>query len=342
MPTDPAATARIDEELAAIADEPSLAALEERYLGRQGLFAAELAATRHLPEDRKKERKAAIKDREREAAAAIAAKRLALDLASRDEALKGEAEALAHVPPKVGHLHPLTVTVRKMNAYFERLGYSVVAGPEIETEEFGFRRLNVPEDHPARDMQDTVYIEHPDRFLRTQTSSTEAHVLAEHKPPFKVVIPGRAYRNEKPNKTNHFVFHQYQGVVVLRDTSMRELFGAIRGLFEELYGKDVVIRFRNKYYPEVEPGVGPDMRCFNCAGAGCAVCKHVGWIEMGGAGMIHPAVMRAAGLDPKEWRGFAFGLGLDRWVMAHYRITDIRTLLGGHLAYKHHEHARAI
>ena len=185
-------------------------------------------------------------------------------------------------------------------------------------------------------MQDTIYIAEPHTLLRTQTSSIEARLLASVKPPFKVVCPGRVYRNEKANKSNHFIFHHYQGVVVLPETSLRDLFGTFTALFKHMYGDKVVIRFRSKYYPEVEPGVGPDMQCFNCRGKGCGVCKGVGWIEMGGAGIIHPKVMRMAGLDPKKWRGFAFGLGLDRWVMAKYNITDIRTLLGGDLAYNYH------
>jgi phenylalanyl-tRNA synthetase alpha chain len=180
----------------------------------------------------------------------------------------------------------------------------------------------------------TIYIEEPNVLLRTQTSSIEARCLAGFKPPYKVVSPGKAYRNEKVNKSNHFIFHQYQGFVVLPETNLKDLFGVFTYLFRHMYGEDVVIRYRNKYYPEVEPGVGPDMRCFNCQGSGCAVCKQVGWIEMGGAGMIHPKVLAMAGLDSKQWMGFAFGLGLDRWVMAKYKITDIRTLLGGNLAYK--------
>jgi phenylalanyl-tRNA synthetase alpha chain len=161
--------------------------------------------------------------------------------------------------------------------------------------------------------------------------------LANYKPPFKIVSPGRVYRNESVNKSNHFIFHHYQGVVVVEKTSLKDLFGILDVLFRKMYGPDVVVRYRNKYYPEVEPGVGPDMQCFSCHGAGCPLCKGVGWIEMGGAGMIHPRVMQKAGIDTEKWMGFAFGLGLDRWVMAKYKITDIRTLLGGNLGYKYYE-----
>ena len=245
-----------------------------------------------------------------------------------------ESQSNTHSLPKVGHLHPITITERLLNKAFKDLGFSIYNGPEIETDEYCFQRLNVPLDHPAREMQDTIYIREPDVLLRTQGSSIESRVLSQEKPPFKVAFPCIVYRNEKVTKSNHFIFHHYQGVVVGQNITMKDLFGTINKLFQSLYGPEVKVRFRTKYYPEVEPGVGPDMQCFNCKGAGCGICKGVGWIEMGGAGIIHPKVLKMAGIDPTVYRGFAFGLGLDRWVMANHNIKDIRTLLGGNLAYK--------
>jgi len=236
-----------------------------------------------------------------------------------------------------GHLHPLTQTENQLNELFRTLGFSVYDSPQIETDEFCFERLNVPKDHPARGMQDSIYIKEPEILLRTQTSSIEARLLSEQKPPFKAVAPGTCFRNEKVNKSNHFVLHQYQGVVVDKNVTMKDLFGTLNLLFKTLYGPDVIIRFRNKYYPEVEPGVGPDMQCFVCHGTGCPTCKGAGWIEMGGAGMIHPLVLKMANIDPHQWKGFAFGLGLDRCTMAKFKIKDIRTLMGGNLAYKPNE-----
>ena len=236
--------------------------------------------------------------------------------------------------PKIGHLHPITVTERKLNQLFRKLGFSIYDAPQIETDEFCFQRLNLPSDHPARDLQDSIYIKEPDLLLRTQTSSIEARLLANEKPPFRAAFPGQIYRNEKVNKSNHFTFHQYQAVVVDQNITLKDLFGTMDLMFRTLYGPDVVTRYRLKYYPEVEPGVGPDMQCFACHGAGCPVCKGAGWIEMGGAGIIHPKVLSMAGIDPAIWSGFAFGMGLDRWTMANFNITDIRTLTGGNLAYK--------
>ncbi len=235
---------------------------------------------------------------------------------------------------KFGHLHPITVTIREINSIFRSLGFSLYDGPEIETDEYCFQRLNVPRYHPARDLQDTIYIKEPNILLRTQASSIEARLLEKEKPPFKVAFPARVYRNEKVNKSNHFIFHHYQGVAVDKNISLKDLIGTIDTLFKHLYGQKAIVRYRCKYYPEVEPGVGLDIQCFNCHGRGCPLCKGAGWIEMGGAGIIHPLVLQKAGIDPNKWRGFAFGLGLDRWVMTKYNIKDIRTLLGGNLAYK--------
>jgi phenylalanyl-tRNA synthetase alpha chain len=241
--------------------------------------------------------------------------------------------------PKIGHLHPVTQTERQLNAVFKKLGFSVYNSPEIVTDEFNFERLNVPKDHPARDMQDSIYIKEPEYLLRTQTSTIESYLLqAKSKNlPIRAAFPGSVFRNEKVNRSNHFVFHQYQAVVVDKGVTMKDLIGTMDLMFKTLYGPNVVVRYRCKYYPEVEPGVGPDMQCFSCHGKGCPLCKYAGWIEMGGSGMIHPQVLAKAGIDPKIWSGFAFGMGLDRWTMAQKNIKDIRTLMGGNLAYKPNE-----
>jgi len=241
--------------------------------------------------------------------------------------------------PKIGHLHPVTQTERQLNAVFKKLGFSVYNSPEIVTDEFNFARLNVPANHPARDMQDSIYIKEPEYLLRTQTSAIEAYLLQQKKDnlPIRAAFPGSVFRNEKVNRSNHFVFHQYQAVVVDKNITMKDLIGTVDLMFKTLYGPNVVVRYRCKYYPEVEPGVGPDMQCFSCHGKGCPLCKYAGWIEMGGAGMIHPKVLEAAGIDSKIWSGFAFGMGLDRWTMAQKNIKDIRTLMGGNLAYKPNE-----
>ncbi|HOI96945.1 MAG TPA: phenylalanine--tRNA ligase subunit alpha [Candidatus Pacearchaeota archaeon] len=318
-----------------------LKAFSAQYLGKKGKISGIFSQMKDLESEERKrigqEINAYVRDiecRVQEAEARFSKNGQAV----QEKILVQDAERFEYKIPKIGHLHPITNTINEMNAIFTSMGYSIMDGREIEEDEYCFKRLNVPDDHPARGMQDTIYIKEPNILLRTQTSSIESRTLANYKPPFKIVSPGRVYRNEKVNKSNHFIFHHYQGVAVLERLSLKDLFGTLNMIFEKMYGRDVVTRYRNKYYPEVEPGVGPDMQCFNCKGRGCPLCKGIGWIEMGGAGIIHPRVMEMAGIDNGKWMGFAFGLGLDRWVMAKYNITDIRTLLGGNLGYKYYEY----
>ncbi|MEA2113346.1 MAG: phenylalanine--tRNA ligase subunit alpha [Patescibacteria group bacterium] len=333
----------LDRDILALDSLEELKNIQRKYLGKkEGIIKKLISGIGNLREKEKKELAPLIQKAQKTAVKLFEEKEKELEKSGSKQELKKQAEDIGYKTPKIGHLHPITQTVREMNKIFISLGFSIADGPEIEEDEYCFRRLNVPLDHPARDMQDTLYIQEPNFLLRTQTSSIEARVLEKYRPPLKVVSPGRVYRNEKVNKSNHFIFHHYQGFVVLEKTSLKDLFGIFTALFKKMYGSDVTMRYRNKYYPEVEPGVGLDMRCFRCKGRGCSLCKGVGWIEMGGAGIIHPNVMKMAGIDNRKWMGFAFGLGLDRWVMARYKITDIRTLLGGNLGYKYYENENTL
>lgn len=316
--------------------------IKEEYFGKKGYVKTLLKKLKELPVEEKRLQGPKIQQIQKTAQSLILEKEKVLKEKKLDIKLKEQAEELDFNLPKIGHLHPITQTIREMNALFESMGFSIMDGPEIEEDKYCFQRLNVPMDHPARDMQDTIYIEEPDYLLRTQASSIESRAIEKYDPPFKIVSPARVYRNEKVNKSNHFIFHHYQGVVLSKDISLKDLFSTFNVLFKKMYGENVKVRYRNKYYPEVEPGVGPDMQCFQCKGKGCPLCKGVGWIEMGGAGIIHPNILRMAGKNPKKWRGFAFGLGLDRWVMAKYKISDIRTLLGGNLGYKYYENENTL
>jgi len=331
----------LKKEIDSIASMEELSKVRNKYLGKNGLIKIS-PNIKNLSIPERKKLSFEFHNLKEAAEKIIFEKERELNKFHSLELLKNDAEELDFNVPKIGHLHPITQTVRMLNNLFIEMGYSVMDGPEIETDDYCFKRLNVPEDHPARDMQDTIYIKEPNYLLRTQTSSVEARVLEKYKPPFKVVCPGRVYRNEKVNKSNHFVFYHYQGFVILPKITLKDLFGTLDYIFKEMYGPNVVVRYRNKYYPEVEPGVGPDMQCFKCNGAGCPLCKGVGWIEMGGAGIRHPNVLRMAGIDPNKWMGFAFGLGLDRWVMAKYNIVDIRTLLGGNIGYNPYENENTL
>ena len=237
-------------------------------------------------------------------------------------------------PKKTGMLHPTSIVIREMNEFFKYYGYSFPEGPEVETAEYNFRKLNLPEGHPATDLQDTLFISEPNILLRTHTSSVESRILSNYKPPIKAVFPGKCFRNETANSTNGSFFHQYQGVVVDKGITIQHLFSTLESFHKFLFGDNVELRFRYKYYPEVSPGVGVDMKCNFCHGTGCTVCKHRGYIEVLGSGMIHYNTLKMCGIDPEEYTGFAFGMGLDRLVMQKFKITDLRKLYGGGIVYR--------
>jgi phenylalanyl-tRNA synthetase alpha chain len=235
---------------------------------------------------------------------------------------------------KTGALHPTTQLIREMNDFFRYYGFSIAEGPEIETEEYNFRKLNLPEGHPATDLQDTLYINSKlGVLLRSHTSSVESRILTDYKPPIRAVAPGPCFRNETPNSTNGSFFYQYQGVVVDKGITIQHLKSTLELFHKFLFGNDVVLRFRYKYYPEVSPGMGTDMRCKFCNGAGCPVCKYRGWIEILGSGMIHYNTLKLCGIDPEVYTGFAFGMGIERLVMQKFGIEDIRDLYEGGTVY---------
>ena len=235
---------------------------------------------------------------------------------------------------KTGNLHPLTLVKRDLYQFFHYYGFSVYDGPEIETDYYNFEMLGVPANHPARELQDSLYIMEPEILLRTQTSSIESRILKEMDPPIRFVVGDRAFRNETESRTNSSFFHQFQGVYIDRNITMGNLKWIFTKALKHVLGEDTVIRFRAKYYPEVEPGMSPDILCKFCNGAGCEVCKKRGWIEIAGGGMIHPSTLEKADIDPKIYSGFAFGWGLDRIVMQRYKIDDLRVLYGGQIIYE--------
>ena len=234
---------------------------------------------------------------------------------------------------RVGRLHPTTQVIAEMSRIFAHMGFSAMEGPEIETDEYNFEKLNLPKDHPARSLQDVLYIAEPDILLRSHTSSVETRTLEKYSPPFRVYVAGKCYRYETVNASNNAMFYQFQGVALQKVLSMADLKGVLYNFAHEFFGSTRKIRYRCKYYPEVEPGVGMDLDCTFCKQKGCGVCKGRGWIEMLGAGMIHPNILKKFNYDPKEISGFAFGMGLDRIVMDRFQIPDIRSLYNGDINY---------
>lgn len=231
-----------------------------------------------------------------------------------------------------GHLHPLTQVMREIVDSFTAMGFEVADGPEVESEHYNFDALNVPKDHPARDMQDTFWVKGvPQTVLRTHTSAVQVHYMETHEPPFKIIVPGKVYRYEATDATHETQFHQIEGLIVGEGVNLAHLEYTLDEFFKRLYGADAKVRMRPSYFPFVEPGVEIDVSCMKCNGAGCNVCKQTGWIEVMGAGVVHPNVLQAGGIDPRKYRGIAFGVGVDRLVMLKYGIDDVRLLYAGDL-----------
>ena len=234
-------------------------------------------------------------------------------------------------------LHPISIIQQEIEDIFLSMGFSIIDGPHIEDEYHNFSALNIPADHPARDMQDTFWFEGPDQkaqwLLRTHTSTIQIRGMKENTPPFKFIAPGKVFRCERTDASHESVFHQVEGMMVDRDVSVAHLIYIMKTLLSEIFQKKMEIRLRPGFFPFVEPGFELDIKCIICKGKGCSVCKNTGWVELLPCGMIHPNVLSMGGVDPKEWNGFAFGLGLDRLVMMRYEVDDIRHIHGADLRF---------
>ena len=301
--------------------------LRVKYLGKKGELTAILKQMGSLsPEERPvmgqlvNEAKAQVET--------LIAERTA-EIKEKETELKLKAEALDITMPgkkvKVGKLHPLNTVLDDMIDIFQSMGFDVVDGPEVETDYYNFEALNVPADHPARDMQDTFYLAE-NLLLRTQTSAAQIRTMENRKPPIRIICPGRVFRADEVDATHSPVFHQIEGLVVDKGITMCDLKGVLEQFAHEIYGKDTKVKFRPSFFPFTEPSVEVDVSCSECGGKGCRVCKGSGWIEILGAGMVHPKVLSACGIDPEVYSGFAFGIGLDRLTTTRYKISDIRLL----------------
>lgn len=227
--------------------------------------------------------------------------------------------------PAVGHRHPNTIALEEVERIFVGLGYEVTEGPEIEKDYYNFEALNIPADHPAKDEQDTFYI-NGEMLLRTQTSSTQIHAMEEGRPPIRILAPGRVFRADEVDATHSPSFHQIEGLVVDKDITFADLKGTLAEFAKELFGEETKVKFRPHHFPFTEPSAEMDVSCFKCGGKGCRFCKGSGWIEILGCGMVHPRVLEKCNIDPKEYTGFAFGVGLERIALLKYEIDDMRLL----------------
>jgi len=234
---------------------------------------------------------------------------------------------------RTGHLHPLTLVKRQIEQIFQEMGFSIVLGPEMETEWYNFDALNIPKDHPARDMWDTFWLKNSKNLLRTHTSPVQIRYMERNNPPIKIIAPGRIFRHEATDASHEINFYQVEGLMIDKEISASNFKAIIQEFFSRFFGKVVEARLRPSFFPFTEPSFEVDMSCLVCEGTGCSTCSGTGWIEVMGAGMVHPNVLKAGGIAPKDWQGFAFGMGMDRLAMMKYKINDVRLFYSGDLRF---------
>ena len=307
--------------------EADIEAIRVKYLGKKGELTAILKQMGSLSPEERPKMGALVNEAKQELETLIAEKKTELKSAEQLKKLAEETIdiTLPHKEIKTGKLHPLNTVLDDMINIFQSMGFDVVDGPEVETDHYNFECLNVPADHPARDMQDTFYLAE-NLLLRTQTSAAQIRTMETRKPPIRVICPGRVFRADEVDATHSPVFHQIEGLVVDKGVTMCDLKGVLEEFAHEIYGSDTKVKFRPSFFPFTEPSVEVDVTCSECGGKGCRVCKGSGWIEILGAGMVHPNVLRSCGIDPEEYSGFAFGIGLDRLTTTRYKISDIRLI----------------
>lgn len=309
------------------ATEKEIDDLRVKYLGKKGELTAILKQMGSLSPEERPVMGQLVNEAKRKVEDLINQKKNELQLKATELKLKAETVDIT-MPAKVtspGKIHPLNTVLDDVIDIFRSMGFDVVDGPEVETDHYNFECLNVPADHPARDMQDTFYLSE-NLLLRTQTSAAQIRTMETRKPPIRVICPGRVYRADEVDATHSPVFHQIEGLVVDKGVTMCDLKGVLEQFAHEIYGPETKVKFRPSFFPFTEPSVEVDVTCSECGGKGCRVCKGSGWIEILGAGMVHPNVLKSCGIDPDEYTGFAFGIGLDRITTTRYKISDIRLL----------------
>ena len=317
--------------------------LQIRFLGRkEGRLTAVLRSLGTLPPEEKKRLgqeanrlRVLLEERIGDRQRTFERSRLDANLQSERVDLTLPGRALPY-----GHSHLILKTIDQMIEIFRHIGFDAVEGPEVEFDQFNFTDLNIPADHPARDMHDTFYIEGGSLLLRTHTSPVQIRVMKNAKPPLRLISPGRVFRHEATDATHAAAFHQVEGLVIDKNVSFADLKGTLTYFAENFFGKQTKVRFMPSYFPFVEPGAQMDVQCFVCngtkfakPGVPCGLCKATGWIEMLGAGLVHPQVLRNVGVDPEQWSGFAFGMGVERIVMTRMHVKDIRHFLDGDLRF---------
>lgn len=312
-----------DSDLKNSTESASIEALRIKYLGRKGVIASLMEAMKDLPNEEKPLFGKSVNDLKKYFTIKYDAALMETNSEEQSSSLPDFDYTLPGVEIPLGRKHPLTRVWEDMLNIFNRMGFEVVRGPEVETEYYNFSALNFPDNHPARDMQDTLYIT-DDTMLRTHTSPVQIRTMLSSTPPVRVIIPGRVYRNEAISARSYCVFNQIEGLYIDKGISLADLKGTLISFAKQLFGSNVKTRFRASYFPFTEPSAEMDVSCIICDGEGCRVCKHTGWLELLGAGMVDPNVLRNVDYDPEVYSGFAWGLGIERTTMMRYGINDIR------------------
>lgn len=314
-----------------VADDKQLESFRIEYLGRKGRVAELYASLASVPKDQKPVLGKAINDLKNEVTRLIEEKKSTLVTQKRKASQKTIDVTIPGVGNPVGHAHILTQTIGEICSIFEKLGFGVQDGPEIETEFNNFTALNIPADHPSRDGFDTFYLKQRDPddkdvnlLLRSHTSPTQIRIMQKHKPPLAVVVPGKVYRPDAVDASHSFMFHQIEGLLVDKDVKFSDLKGLLTKFLKRLFGNEIKMRFRPHFFPFTEPSAEVDISCYICGGKGCSVCGRKGWLEIMGCGMVHPEVFRAVGYPKGKYTGLAFGLGVERMTMLKHGIHDIR------------------
>ncbi len=309
------------------ADLDKLYEIKVDILGKKGKLTEVLKGMKDVaPEDRPKVGQM-VNDTRKEIEDKMEEMRVKLQDKVLEEKMKNEVidVTLPANKNKIGHKHPNTLALEELERIFTGMGYEVVEGPEIEFDYYNFEALNIPENHPAKDEQDTFYIDR-NIVLRTQTSSVQARVMENTQPPIRIISPGRVFRSDAVDATHSPSFHQVEGLAIDKNINFADLKGTLQDFAKELFGEDTQIKFRPHHFPFTEPSAEMDVSCFKCGGKGCRFCKGEGWIEILGCGMVHPNVLKMSGIDPEKYQGFAFGVGLERIALLKYEIDDMRLL----------------
>jgi phenylalanyl-tRNA synthetase alpha chain len=307
----------------------------KKYIGKQGEISLVLRSLADLNEEQRRERGKAANELKVKIEVLAGEKKKELGIADFVQDKKRIDVTFPGKKPPMGHLHPITLARKEIGEIFMNMGFSIIDGPEIEDEWHNFDALNIPKDHPARDMWDTFWIKQKDQkmLLRTHTSPVQIRFMEKNKPPFRIIAPGRIFRHEATDARHETNFYQVEGLMVDKDISVANFKFVIEKFFSKFFGKELKARLRPSFFPFTEPSFEVDISCVVCGQKGCSTCSNSGWLEIMGAGMVHPIVLKNCGIDSGKWQGFAFGIGLDRLVMMKYGIEDVRLFYSGDLRF---------